>query len=253
MREHVILSVEGNIGVGKSTFLEVLEAESVAALTYRENNRSYSPPAPMPTPASPITFVPEPVETWQNIGGHNLLEQFYADPKSNSFIFQIAAVSTRVDLLEKCSRSLRGPYILERSIVSDNIFASNCHASGLMTDREYAVYTHSWAALAKRDATKVSGVIYLRASPDTCFARQQKRGRSEEKDIAPKYLVDLHDRHEETFGCTDGKMAGTTTPVLTIDAEQDFRPGTEGSRECALRVWDLIDSLATTTTTPASA
>ncbi len=56
-----VVSVEGNIGSGKSTMLQF----------YSE--------------LDDVQLHPEPVEKWQNLHGHNLLEKLYTDPKRWSF------------------------------------------------------------------------------------------------------------------------------------------------------------------------
>ena len=56
-----VVSVEGNIGSGKSTMLQF----------YSE--------------IEDVQLHPEPVEKWQNLNGHNLLEKLYSDPMRWSF------------------------------------------------------------------------------------------------------------------------------------------------------------------------
>ena len=250
--KNVIFSIEGNIGAGKTTFLEMLESElnTDVIATYRENNGSYSPPHPsltVPTRSSRhITFIPEPIDRWRNIDGHNLLDAFYQDPKKNAFIFQVTAVTTRMMMLDEYfRRPEKGVYILERSNASDMIFATNCHTSGMMTDREFAVYKHTWGALARDNMKNLAGVIYLSASPETCFKRANCRGRSEERDIVPDYFTSLHELHEQQFASEPGRVTDTDTPVLVIDAESDFRPNTEGSRKCVEQVMNFIRALST--------
>ena len=57
--------VEGNIGSGKSTFLQHFERWS-----------------------SQVELLPEPVESWRNLNGHNLLQQMYEQPERHSLTFQ---------------------------------------------------------------------------------------------------------------------------------------------------------------------
>ena len=40
-------------------------------------------------------------------------------------------------------------------------------------------------------------LVYLRASPDTCLERLQKRSRKEEASVPIEYLEDLHLLHED--------------------------------------------------------
>lgn len=64
--------VEGNIGAGKSTFLKVINTFLNAQVVY------------------------EPHEKWQNVGGENLLEKFYADTQRWAYTFQTYAFITRI-------------------------------------------------------------------------------------------------------------------------------------------------------------
>ena len=56
--------VEGNIGSGKTTFLEHFIQKEI------------------------VEVVTEPVEEWRNVGGHNLLQLMYENPSRWSHIFQ---------------------------------------------------------------------------------------------------------------------------------------------------------------------
>lgn len=78
------VTVEGNIGCGKSTFLTILMDQ-------------------FPN----IRFIQEPVSEWQNVGGKslNLLDKYYKEPNRWGFTFQIYAIFTRVkNFMEACSR-----------------------------------------------------------------------------------------------------------------------------------------------------
>ena len=83
--------VEGNIGAGKTTFLKPF----------------------MNQPN--IEVVPEPVEKWRNMKGHNLLDLFYQNPQRNSMLLQTYVQLTMVQNHTKsCSKPLR---IMERSLL----------------------------------------------------------------------------------------------------------------------------------------
>ena len=75
---NVHFTIEGNIGCGKSTFLELL--------------RERFPEA---------KWIEEPVAEWQNVGGKNInmLEKYYQEPKRWGFTFQIFAIYTRIKAL----------------------------------------------------------------------------------------------------------------------------------------------------------
>ena len=56
--------VEGNIGSGKSTFLEYFNTKTI------------------------VDVLTEPVEEWRNLCGHNILQLMYEDPSRWSHLFQ---------------------------------------------------------------------------------------------------------------------------------------------------------------------
>ena len=65
------VAVEGNIGAGKTSFLEHLKT-------------SYG--------ASGVIIVQdEPVENWRNLHGHNILDMFYNDQDRYAFLMQVGA------------------------------------------------------------------------------------------------------------------------------------------------------------------
>ena len=79
-----IISIEGNIGAGKSTLYEQLRT------MYRDNPR--------------IVFVDEPVDEWNTIvdeSGTTILQRYYENQEKYAFSFQIMALGTRLSLMKK--------------------------------------------------------------------------------------------------------------------------------------------------------
>jgi len=175
----VTLSVEGNISAGKTTFLQILKDSGM--------DKS-------------LHVVPEPVEKWQNVGGShvNLLLQFYEDPQRFAYTFQNYVFLTRM-VQERESYSASMCRLLERSIFSDRmVFVRAVHNLKFLSDTELAVYDSWFDPVLKTLPTLVpNGFIYLRANPDTCFRRMQKRSRNEESSVQLEYLQDLHQHHED--------------------------------------------------------
>ena len=146
------VALEGNIAAGKSTFLGILSNEI------------------------DITCVPEPVSRWQNIkseGGNatggNILGMFYSDPTRWAYTFQSYAFLSRLKSQLEYAGTIPDQtdpkpkvVIFERSVLSDkHIFAANCHASGLFSEVEWAMYCdwHTW--LTTSFDTRLDGIIYL--------------------------------------------------------------------------------------------
>ena len=181
----VKLAVEGNIGAGKSTFLDVLSDRS-GALELQDI----------------IEIVPEPVEEWQKVdsvnGQQNLLDQFYKDPKKYAYAFQHYVLLTRMQKDRNARSSVKPLQILERSIFSDRmVFVRAMHEAGFLGDLELSI-SDSWFSMqiGQDRALTPDGFIYLKARPETCIKRLRGRGRIEEVNVDEKYLENLHEKHE---------------------------------------------------------
>jgi len=187
----VTICVDGPIGAGKSTMLDILKE------TYPEWN-----------------FIQEPVKRWMDEG---ILEAFYSDSKKYSYLMQSVAFIDRV-------RNIKEPQIeqvriSERSPLADRkCFAKNCHTMGAMSDIEWNEYTRwfdwLWEEFRLEDA--MSGYIYMKCSPETCMERINKRSRGEEKNIPIEYLRDLNVLYDDMIGSLPDRK------VLVLDADRDF-------------------------------
>jgi deoxyadenosine/deoxycytidine kinase len=175
-----IFSVEGNIGAGKTTFLERLGQV---------------------WPEATIVF--EPVGTWMTIkekDGTSLLDHFYADKKRWSYTFQTAAFLTRIldteRVLETKAASESGPRIVitERSVLTDrHVFAEMLHRNGDMTDMEHDLYLRWYDRYASK--MPIRGILYLTTTPAVSLERIETRGREAEAGIPRAYLDDLDSQH----------------------------------------------------------
>jgi deoxyadenosine/deoxycytidine kinase len=175
-----LISIEGNIGAGKSTLVRTLQEK------YKDDSR--------------IVFLQEPVNVWEsvkNAEGKTILQKFYEDPKKYAFSFQVLAFTTRLHNIQKAIATAPADckaIIMERSLEADKyIFASMLHAGGTMDSIEYQIYKmYSQDAL---DAYKVDKIIWLSTPPKECGARIQKRKRDGEDDISMEYLETCHQYH----------------------------------------------------------
>uniref|UniRef100_A0A672L7Y2 Deoxyguanosine kinase, mitochondrial-like n=1 Tax=Sinocyclocheilus grahami TaxID=75366 RepID=A0A672L7Y2_SINGR len=70
---------------------------------------------------------------------------------------------------------------------------------GCINSTEWAVYQdwHSFLVEQFGHRIQLEGIIYLRASPQTCMERLGRRGRMEEQGIQLDYLKKLHTKHED--------------------------------------------------------
>ena len=123
-----IISIEGNIGSGKSTIVRNLEKKFFNLNDY--------------------VFLKEPVHIWETIKdkeGKTILEKFYQNPEKYAFAFQVMAYATRSTILQDAIRNNPNcKYILcERSLEADNqIFAKMLNDDNKMESVEYEIYEY---------------------------------------------------------------------------------------------------------------
>lgn len=195
----LILVVEGVIGVGKTTFLETL----TNLLT---------------SMGKKVRAVPEMVEEWKESG---ILEHFYTDQKRWAYTFQTIAFA---DL----ARSVRTAWedgirdgvdilLVERSPLSNSIFASVLFEDGFLTPMEWRHY-ESWAnEWTRLFPITPSLFIYLTAPIDVCISRIAARGRPGEEKLSADYEGKLEVKHRKIFSGSTVLFGGIEVPLMTID------------------------------------
>ena len=190
--------VEGNIGSGKSTFLD----------HYRN--------------LSDFAVFQEPVDKWRDLDGHNLLELMYTDPRRHSYTFQSFVQLTMAQL--HAAKTKKRIKMMERSLWSARyVFAENLLRSKNMATSEFEVLKAWFEFLRgcpKEVDLSVDLVIYLRTSPEVAYQRLKARARSEEKIVSLEYLQDLHNLHEKWLQQGAEVLGGGK--VLVIDADKDI-------------------------------
>jgi len=190
--------VEGNIGSGKTTFLNHYQGSDVSILT-------------------------EPVDKWRDLNGNNLLQLMYTAPFRHSYTFQSYVQLTMTQLHNmKVSTPIK---MLERSVYSSrHVFGKNLVQTGKMSPSEFEVLD-SWFEFLKSCPSVDLGVdmvIYLRTSPEVAYQRLKARARSEEKLVPIEYLRELHDLHEKwLIENKDSSLYGGAE-VVVIDADDDL-------------------------------
>lgn len=188
--EHIrIVSIEGNIGSGKSTILKHLISKMQTL-----GNDNYE-----------IVFVDEPVSLWENIKdveGKNMIEKFYTNPQQYAFAFQIMAFTTRLIYLKNAiDRSLNSfpnktiIIITERSLHTDCfVFAELLKKQNNIEDVCFQIYKQMFDEFSLN--YQVDTLIYLKTTPEICNNRVKMRLRSGEEGISLNYLVQCHEEHE---------------------------------------------------------
>ena len=191
----MILSVEGNIGSGKSTFVEYLRQNIPNAV-----------------------FLQEPVDEWNKIkdkNGETMLAKFYKDQKKLFLSFQMMAYISRLSLLKETVEQNPGCVIItERCLDTDRqVFAKMLYDDGNIEEVEYQIYLR-WFDNFKRDFP-ITHHIYLKTDPTIADERVLKRNRSGET-IPLAYLQACDKYHNDWLEAEE-----TREKVITIDANQN--------------------------------
>jgi len=175
------VAVAGNIGVGKSTLVELL--------------------------ADRLAWQP----FFEPVGDNPYLADFYQDMRTWSFHSQIFFLTRRLrihrELCDNPSSSIQ-----DRSVYEDaEVFARNLARQGLMHERDYRSYRELYSVLVQF-LPAPDLVVYLRADVETLMERISQRGRSYERDIQPEYLAQLNELYEDWI------RNFALCPVLTVPA-----------------------------------
>nr|XP_017499862.2 deoxyguanosine kinase, mitochondrial isoform X4 [Manis javanica] len=231
------ISIEGNIAVGKSTFVKLLTK------THPE-----------------WQIATEPVATWQNVQAAgtqkvcatqnlgNLLDMMYREPARWSYTFQTFSFMSRLKAqLEpfpaKLLQAREAVQVFERYI-----FAKNLFENGSLSDIEWHIYQdwHSFLLQEFASQLKLHGFIYLQATPQVCSKRLHQRAREEEKGIELVYLEQLHSQHEAWLIHKTTKLhfeALLNIPVLVLDVNNDFSEEVTKQEELMNKVNTFVKNL----------
>jgi deoxyadenosine/deoxycytidine kinase len=177
------IAVAGNIGVGKSTLVEMI------------SDRLDCQPFYEPVAENPY------------------ISDFYKDMPAWSFQSQIFFLTHRLRIHHELLH-VQGSVIQDRSIYEDaEVFARNLYVQGNMADRDYNTYRSLYLTLAET-LPPPDLVIYLRASVSTLVKRIALRNRDYERSIAPEYLEKLNSLYENWIDHF------TLCPILTVPADE---------------------------------
>ena len=189
-----IVSLEGNIGSGKSTLFENLKRH------YKD--KAY------------VIFLKEPVDDWKKIKdtqGNTMLQKFYGDQEKYSFAFQMMAYISRLkilrDTIKEIEKHSNKKYIIitERSLYTDKyVFAKMLYDQGKIEDVCYQIYLNWFDEFIQE--FPISHSIYINAEPQKCYERVHIRAREGEELIPLTYLEQCHNYHEEFLENATNKL-----------------------------------------------
>ena len=186
-----IYALEGNIGSGKTTIMKIISNH------FKD-----------------VEFIEEPVKQWQNLGGMNLLDSFYSDPKRWGFSFEFFSMLTKIEALLKAAESDKPIIIIERSIFSNKVFIELSKELGKLDTMEHCMLMNTYDFYMAHVYPQISGIIYLDTPVDECIRRITKRNRGEECTIEKSYLESIKNKMD--------KMCDSSTMiVIRIDGMYD--------------------------------
>ncbi len=195
------ITVAGNIGVGKSTLVQLLS-----------HHVGWEP-------------------VFEAVTENPYLSDFYKDMRRWAFQSQIFFLSRRLQQHYKLLQQ-PNPIIQDRSVYEDaEIFARNLFEQGDMSKRDWACYLDLYNTLATL-LQPPDLVIYLKATVSTLRNRISHRGRHYEKTISKDYLSRLNNLYDEWAANF------TYSPVLTIDTNNLNYVQYEGHLQ---EIWQKID------------
>jgi deoxyadenosine/deoxycytidine kinase len=202
--KRVLVTIEGNIGGGKSTMINLLRKQ------YPE-----------------YTIIDEPVDQWlsmKNEEGKSLLQLFYEDKQRWSYTFQNCAFITRyLSAFQAMNKPIDRDtiYISERGILTDRyVFATMLRDSGCLTQIEWDLYT-KWFDHFK-DTVKAAGIVYITTDPNVCKDRIAIRARTGEDGIPQEYLNELTMYHDRWIDNTDVPVLRITSEAKNVDEIHTF-------------------------------
>lgn len=158
------LAVDGPIGVGKTTLVEMLVKRFEAVKVLEDVTNPF-------------------------------LQGFYDDRPGSAFQTELYFLLTRF----KQQKELRQHTLFDKLVVADYTFQKNNIFAYLnLSEDELMLFGKVYNAL-EPEVPKPDLCIYLTADVDTCMKRIKKRARAFEKNMADEYLADLIDAYNHFF------------------------------------------------------
>lgn len=173
MTRGCIITFEGNIGAGKTTFL----------------NRFYSDPYVNDIIPN-LVLRTEPVAKYEDTNGYNYLKAYYDDPKGNAFKFQVLAIALMGETIAEANNMIRNSTILiDRGPHSCKMFTELQLTLGNLETNEYDILD----MLSKHTlhTNLIDAVVVIDTDPPTCARNVSSRGRPEERNMSISYLDEV--------------------------------------------------------------
>lgn len=177
------IAIEGNIGVGKTTFSHMLSEKLGSKLILEE-------------------FADNP-----------FLPKFYKNPERYAFSLELFFMAERYRQLGE----VRDQDLFSKGLVSDYFFVkSKLFAKNNLTDDELLLFNRL-SDIALNNLPKPDLILYLHSDVNRLQQNILKRGREYEQDITDTYLQDIQNKYFDFFKKQE------EYPVLIVDvSSKDF-------------------------------
>lgn len=188
MKEVPFITVEGPIGVGKTSLSKAI-------------SKHYDYPLLL-----------------EIVDENPFLERFYENLEEWSFQTEMFFLCNRYKQLSDIKEHFLNKNI---PVVADyHIYKNLIFARRTLKEEEYPKYLDIYDILTK-DMPKPNIMIYLQASLDTLMSRINHRGRSQEKNISPDYLQQLSLDYEQAM--LEFQKQNPNIPILRLNGDNmDF-------------------------------
>lgn len=183
MLNHKYISIEGPIGVGKTSLAEILSKKLNSRLVLEGSE------------------------------DNPFISQFYKDMSKHAFQTQLFFLLSRY----RQQQDLLQSDLFQQGIVSDYIFAKDrLFANLTLDDNELKLYDQIHKILNSQ-VMKPDLVVYLQASNEVLLKRIAMRGRKFESHITPEYLTELNQAYNYYF------FHYQETPLMVVNTNEiDF-------------------------------
>lgn len=193
----IIISIEGNIGSGKTTFItELMNSEKM-----KVNNT--------------ICFLKEPVNIWESIKNSNnetMIECFYKEQEKYAFSFQVMAYISRIALIKQAINNGFKYIFTERCIYTDkNVFLKMLYESNKVEKMNNDIYNMLFETFTQEYNTYH---IYIQTTPEVALTRVIKRERAGETNISLEYLTMCNNYHNNW-------LVNNKKNIITFDGNKD--------------------------------
>lgn len=183
-----MLVIEGVVGVGKSSLMNILAEEGYVAFE------------------EPVVDNP-------------VLDKFYYDRSRYSFPLQVFFLNKRFEHIKKAKDVSKA--VMDRSIYGDAIFARMLNLANEMSDEEFAIYAELLENMLQH-VQRPKLMVYLEVGVDVAMERINKRGRDYELIVERDYWQKLNSEYSKYFN--DYSLS----PILKINVDAlDFENNPE--------------------------